>query len=273
MTKITLTEFINKTKGTKVDVPWQSDGHLKGQCVSLIQQYISQCLEQPAKARGDAKDWITSYPKEGLGKVVNTPQKGDILVFPKAGVVNGVAYGHIGIYISANKMYDQNNGSHDNRCAGYGEILKQEYVILRPNATLLKETTTSSTSTSATKYVYNCDSLNVRNGAGTNYKAINELVSGTKVNVLEVKNGWARIDSNQWVSNNFLTTTKPSKVYETKEVITSLNVRTSNSFTGTKNLAKEKCPLPKGTLVSVITTSGSGVQIGKNRWVYKTYLK
>lgn len=123
------------------------------------------------------------------------------------------------------------------------------------------------------KYVYNCTSLNVRSGASTSYKAINELICGTKVNVLETKNGWSRIGENQWVSSNYLTSSKPSQIYETKEVTTSLNVRTSNLFTGTKNIAKEKCPLEKGTLVSVIKTSGSGVQIGKNRWVYKTYLK
>ena len=123
------------------------------------------------------------------------------------------------------------------------------------------------------KYVYNCESLNVRNGAATNYNAINELVCGTKVNVLEVKNGWSRIGTNQWVSSNYLTASKPSQIYETKEVTTSLNVRTSNSFTGTKNITKEKCPLDKGTLVSVIETSGNGIRIGENRWVYKTYLK
>ena len=43
MTKISLKEFIDKTKGTKVDVPW-GNGKLKGQCVSLVQQYIHQCL-------------------------------------------------------------------------------------------------------------------------------------------------------------------------------------------------------------------------------------
>ena len=123
------------------------------------------------------------------------------------------------------------------------------------------------------KYVYKCDSLNVRSGAGTNYKAINDLSAGTKVNVLETKSGWSRIASGQWVSSYYLTSTKPSKFYDTKEVTTSLNVRTSNSFTGTKNIAKEKCPLPKGTLVSVIETSGNSVKIGQNRWVYKTYLK
>ena len=57
MSKISLEKFIERTKGTRVDVPWKSDGHLKGQCVSLVQQYLLQCLEQPSKPRGNAKDW------------------------------------------------------------------------------------------------------------------------------------------------------------------------------------------------------------------------
>lgn len=123
------------------------------------------------------------------------------------------------------------------------------------------------------KYVFNCDSLNIRTGAGTNYKMINDLTIGTQVTVYETKNNWSRIGVNQWVSSLYLTSNKPLKIISTKEVTTELNVRTSNSFVGTKNIAKVKCPLPKGTLVSVIKTSGNGVQIGKNRWVYKTYLR
>lgn len=135
---------------------------------------------------------------------------------------------------------------------------------------------TESTNKTTTKYVYNCESLNIRKGAGTSYSAVNDLTKGTKVTVYEIKNGWARIGTNQWVSNNYLTTAKSSKVYSTKQVTNAtggLNVRTSNSYSGTKNIAKEKTPLPNGTLVSVIKTSGNGVQIGANRWVYKSYLK
>ena len=265
MGRISLEKFIENTKGKKVNVPWQSEnGSLKGQCVSLIQQYIYQCLGQPAVARGHAKEWVTSYVKGGLGKVTTTPRKGDLIVFPNEGTL-----GHIAIYISNNKMYDQNNSSHDNRCAGYAEFLDGKKVYLRPNVDLVEDEKTISN----VKYVYNCTSLNVRSGAGTSYKAINELVANTKVTEYEVKNGWSKIASDQWVSSNYLTNTKPSQIYETKEVTTSLNVRISNSFTGTKNIAKEKCPLAKGTLVSIIEISGNGARIGSNRWVYKTYLK
>lgn len=130
---ISLEKFIENTKGKQISTPW---GTQKGQCVSLIQQYISQCLDQPAKARGHAKTWITNYVKEGLGTIVKSPIKGDILVFPKE--ANG--YGHIAIYIDKNKLYDQNNGRHDNFKAGYGRIFTNDYVVLRPNTKLVEET-------------------------------------------------------------------------------------------------------------------------------------
>lgn len=131
--KISLEKFIEKTKGKKVDVPWVTvPSKLKGQCVSLIQTYIEQCLEQPAKARGNAKDWIKSYVEEGLGYTVSEQRTGDIIVFPN----EADGYGHIAIYVDG-KLYDQNNLRHDNGCAGFGEIFNYDFVTLRPNAELI----------------------------------------------------------------------------------------------------------------------------------------
>lgn len=135
MSKISLEQFVNETKGTAVDVPWESDGHLKGQCVSLVQQYLVKCLEQPAKPRGNAKDWINTYVAEGLGTITNELRKGDLLVFPNE--ANG--YGHIAIYVNESATYDQNNLRHDNGLAGYGTIFSNDYVGLRPNAELIED--------------------------------------------------------------------------------------------------------------------------------------
>lgn len=133
MNKISLEKFIEKTKGTKVDVPWvQSESRLKGQCVSLVQTYLQECLEQPAKARGNAKDWVQSYVNEGLGHTSADQKDGDIIVFPnEAG-----GYGHIAIYFEG-KLYDQNNLRHDNGLAGIGEIFSNDYVTLRPNTEVI----------------------------------------------------------------------------------------------------------------------------------------
>lgn len=133
MSKISLEKFINNTKGTQVDVPWaKKSSKLKGQCVSLIQTYIEQCLEQSAKARGNAKDWIQSYVNEGLGYTVSDQKTGDIIVFPNE--ANGL--GHIAIYVDG-KLYDQNNLRHDNGLAGFGDIFSWDFVTLRPNSELI----------------------------------------------------------------------------------------------------------------------------------------
>ena len=187
------------------------------------------------------------------------------------GIVSG-PHLHFGLFTSFDIKYEDSTLDPFNYLELYdGQIVKDK--TQTKYGSKIKKHNENKQSDTNFKYVYNCSCLNVRVGPGTNYNAINDLISGTKVNVLETKNGWSKIGNGQWVSSNYLTTNKPSIVYETKEVTTSLNVRTSNSFTGTKNIAKEKCPLDKGTLVSVIETSGNGIRIGKNRWVYKTYLK
>lgn len=118
-----LNDFINKTRGKYNDVPWQHKSDvLKKECVSLVQCYLYDVLGQPAKARGNAKDWIKTYVKEGLGKIVKKGKYGDIVVF-----TNG-KYGHIGIYIDKNTIYDQYSGAKANyRKMGANPI------IIRPN--------------------------------------------------------------------------------------------------------------------------------------------
>jgi len=126
---ITLKKFIDETKGTKVALP---NGKLKGQCVSLIQQYLLQCYDIPVKTRGNAKDFGKKLVKEGRATQVNEPKNGDLIVY--AGTIKNI-YGHIAIYIDKNKMYDQNNSTHDNKCAGYSTILNGNKTYFRINTT------------------------------------------------------------------------------------------------------------------------------------------
>lgn len=174
MTRISLETFINKTKGKKLGLPWSPKSQV-GQCVSLIQHYIKDCLEQPAKPRGHAKEWITNYVQEGLGKVVKSPKKGDILVFPK----EAGNYGHIAIYIDSSTLYDQNNGRHDNYKAGYGSIFSKNYVILRPNVELISDVNSYAKGNYKT-----LDNMRVRTGPGTNYsqKQVKDLTTDGKKN-------------------------------------------------------------------------------------------
>ena len=126
---ITLKKFIDETKGTKVALP---NGNQKGQCVSLAQQYLIQCFGIPFKARGHAKDFGKSLVKDGLAVQVSEPKVGDLIIY-SATLKN--IYGHIAIYIDKNKMYDQNNTTHDNKCAGYSKILSGKKTYFRINTT------------------------------------------------------------------------------------------------------------------------------------------
>lgn len=121
---ISLNDFINKTRGKYNDVPWtHKTDVLKKQCVSLVQCYVNDVLGQPAKARGNAKDWDETYVREGLGKIVKKGQYGDIVVFNKD------TYGHIAIFIDDNTIYDQ----YDGKKAGYRKM-QNNPVFIRPNA-------------------------------------------------------------------------------------------------------------------------------------------
>ncbi len=102
----------------------------KGQCVSLIQQYLYQVFGMQFKARGNAKDWAYNIP-DGFTKLSSNValKKGDILVY---GSNYGGGYGHIGLIDVNGKYYDQNGikrlaiGYRDNPFSGY-------ICVLRPN--------------------------------------------------------------------------------------------------------------------------------------------
>ena len=104
--------------------------------------------------------------------------------------------------------------------------------------------------------------LNVRSGAGTKYSKIGSLAKGTVVEVVEIKDGWAKIIfpsanyTNGYVSAQYLTKqgTSPETVIGTKTVIARvLNVRsgagTSYSIVGKLN---------RNTKVEVIETVANG---------------
>ena len=168
MSKISLEKFIEKTRGTKQPTPW---GTLAGQCVSLVQQYIKQCLDQPARARGNARDWATTYVREGLGYKVSKAQKGDLVVYTYK------PYGHIAIFIDENTVYEQNVRSHDNRCAGYGALWKNyAKVYLRPYSSLITN------DTSGTSYAGNYPTLPPRTyfrrgDTGSNVKLLQKFLN------------------------------------------------------------------------------------------------
>ena len=203
---ISLQSFINKTYGIYQNIPGATGTSLLGECVSLTQQYLSQCFGIGFKARGNAKDWINTLPREGIAKVVTTPQRGDIIVWGAYKRANGTTnqYGHIGIYIDENRYYDQFSGNppaYRNSSAPKSAIIG----YLRMNKALVSDfvgTPVVKDTTRDQVEVLKTD-LNCRNGAGTKYNILGTINKGF-YNVLSSSsaNGyiWYQINQNEWIA-------------------------------------------------------------------------
>ena len=149
--------------------------------------------------------------------------------------------------------------------------ISMSYVVLQqaettPPATTAPETTTpSQTGTAGT--VKAEGGLSLRQGPGTGYARVRYLANGTKVNILEQKDGWGRI-SDGWISMTYVTldqaqsgsapeTTAPPPATTgqtgTVKVSDSLSVRTG---AGTNNAVKRY--LTNGTKITVTEIKEAG---------------
>ena len=102
----------------------------KGQCVSLIQQYLYRVFGVEYKPRGNAKDWAKNPLPDVLEKLPNTValQPGDILVY---GSNYGGGYGHIALIDVNGKFYDQ-NGIKKLEVAYQDKPFSEYVCVLRP---------------------------------------------------------------------------------------------------------------------------------------------
>jgi len=83
----------------------KTDGGFVGECVSLINQYLSKVYGIQAGAWGNAKDWVNNGNVLQHFDRVGDLQRGDIVVW---GPNFGDGYGHIGIYLGNGQLLDQN---------------------------------------------------------------------------------------------------------------------------------------------------------------------
>ena len=97
---ISLNQFVTNNEGLELANP---DGSYPGQCVSLVQQYLLQCLDIPFERRGNAKDWV-NLPANIAVEVTDGPKAGDLIIWP----TRGGGYGHIAIAISETEIFEQN---------------------------------------------------------------------------------------------------------------------------------------------------------------------
>mgnify|MGYP005767588047 CR=1 FL=1 len=166
----------------------------KGQCVSLIQQYLYRVFGIPFQAHGNAKDWAYNIP-DGFTKVSGTPQKGDIIVYG-ANYPGSGGYGHIGFMDYNYKFFEQNGAK--SLAVSYRDTIPSGYIaILRPN----NQDKLGLNTNSNVPYLVQvtADALNVRTGPGTNYPIASHknhcIRDKGKYTIVEVQGNWGRLKS------------------------------------------------------------------------------
>ncbi|MBR6504347.1 MAG: C39 family peptidase [Clostridia bacterium] len=90
---------------------------------------------------------------------------------------------------------------------------------------------------SYTRYVKVNSSLNVRSGAGTNYKYIRSLYNRDMVTVFEEKGNWSRIGDNEWVCSDYLTDSNvviKNTVGQVKKFKANTTLYSNSNLTGTQ---------------------------------------
>lgn len=163
------------------------------------------------------------------------PQKGDIVLFDYN---HNSTSDHIGLVekVEGNKLYTI-EGNKDNmvkRCEY--DLNSADIRAYCVPAYAETEETMEEKPKEIVKYVKTSTGIgvNVRSGAGTNYNRVDGLADGTKVVVLEEKNGFSRIDVDKWVCSDYLVD-KEEKIYKTVTAKTGLNIR-ENATTGSKRI-------------------------------------
>ena len=147
---------------------------------------------------------------------------------------------------------------------GWARIGEGQWVC----ATYLIKGSTPAPVVTKTKYVKVNTSLNIRIGAGTQYRVTGSLRNGDKVTVYEEANGFSKIGDAQWVCSDYLVD-EPQVQTKTMyvRVNTSLNVRsgagTNHSVVGS---------LRNGQAVTVYEESNGWARIGNGQWVSAQYL-
>lgn len=163
---ISLDQFVDENFGKILANP---DGSYLGECVSLVQQYLYQCLDIPFEPRGNAKEWLTNEKALAIATIVSgLPKSGDIIVYPTKAAPSG----HIGVAISSTQTFEQNVDSAPSYKTAFIRNLSDAtkngdtYVIMRPNK-LLDENPPQPTNPTGVYLVAKNGSFNIRETAGT----------------------------------------------------------------------------------------------------------
>lgn len=229
-----------------------------------------ELLLQPNKSLGAGCKYSMGY-YEKAKQLYDTPKVGDQIFFKnsKGGII------HTGIVYKVDKTYvytyEGNTSGAASVVSDGGSVNAKKYKLSNSSIAGYGRPKYKEKKEVEIKYVYNCTSLNVRKGAGTKYGIVRTIEKGTQVKVYEISGSWARIGTNEWCSNKYLSKTKPAS-YPTKTVYNcnTLNVRNKPSIWG-----KKVGFLNKNDKVKVYATKGSWSKIAKdsNKWCSSKYLK
>ena len=170
-----------------------------------------ELLLQPNKSLGAGCTYSARY-YQNKKQWYTTPKIGDQIFFTED---NGKTHFHTGIVYNVDSKYvytiEGNTSSASGVVANGGCVREKKYSLTykkiggygRPK--YIEEMAAPEVQL---KYVYNCEILNVRKGAGNKYGIVKTLEHGTLVTVYETKGSWARIGDNEWCSNNYLSNNK-----------------------------------------------------------------
>lgn len=204
--------------------------------------------------------WLNRKSKPYYDKFIevslNDIQNGDWVIWDKK--AKDCPDSHVAMYYN-HKFFGQNQKS-IKKCTLTSISTDKVLGVLRPKAYI------KNSNNYKIKYVYNCKQLNVRNNI--NGVVVNTIYEKTALKVYEVVNNWARVEKNIWVSNNYLTSSKPANHIKSMEVYNCINLNVRN-FPNKKVVGS----IPVNCVVSVLAEKNGWVKIGNERWVYKKYLK
>lgn len=199
---MTKSEWLAWADGRSIDL----DGVPKDnpyQCADAVKSYVKKCygidftFTSPSNPYGYASGlylYFDEHPelKGKFIRIKNTPdfvpQKGDIVEWGagdpcgKAGHTAVAEGKNIGTY----RFYSLDQNWKKPYCREVLHSYKGVLGVIRP----LQWVTTTD--------------LNVRSGAGTDYKKVGEIPKGKLVTVLHWQDGWAQIGKNEWVAGNYL---------------------------------------------------------------------
>lgn len=210
---MTLVAFIARWLGKGLDF----DRAYGVQCVDLIKGYLYYVFGINPGTWGNAHAYYDNfYSIPGLYKnftrITNTPsfvpQKGDIIVWRKTA---RMPYGHIAICTGEGNTswfysWDQNWNGRNDACAKIRHDYTGVAGVLRPkNQTNVNGSGSGSSVPSSTGTSYKvritAGRLNVRSGAGTQYRINTVVKQGEIYTIVQTFGGWGKLKSGAgWIS-------------------------------------------------------------------------